>query len=99
MPDEPVRLQKVLAAAGVGSRRACEEMIADGRVTVDGQVATLGDRADPATAVIHVDGDRVIVDPQMIYLAFNKPRGVVSTMDDERGRAALADFLGRLQVP
>lgn len=96
MSDEPVRLQKVLSAAGVGSRRACEEMIADGRVTVDGQVATLGDRVDPATAVIHVDGDRVIVDPRMTYLAFNKPRGVVSTMDDERGRAALADFLGRV---
>ncbi|MGH3682261.1 MAG: pseudouridine synthase [Natronosporangium sp.] len=98
-PDEPVpgaqsRLQKVLAAAGVGSRRVCEDLIAEGRVTVDGVVATLGDKVDPATAVIHVDGDRVAADPRLVYLAFNKPRGVVSTMDDERGRAALADYLG-----
>jgi 23S rRNA pseudouridine2605 synthase len=90
----PVRLQKLLAGAGVGSRRTCEELIADGRVTVDGQVASLGDRADPTRAVIHVDGERVITDPQLVYLAFNKPRGVVSTMDDEQGRSALADYLG-----
>jgi 23S rRNA pseudouridine2605 synthase len=88
------RLQKVLAAAGVASRRACEEMIADGRVTVDGAVATLGDKADPATAVIHVDGERIVSDPDSVYLAFNKPRGIVSTMDDDQGRAALADYLG-----
>jgi 23S rRNA pseudouridine2605 synthase len=88
------RLQKVLAAAGVASRRACEEMIADGRVTVDGAVATLGDKVDPATAVIHVDGERIVSDPDSVYLAFNKPRGIVSTMDDDQGRAALADYLG-----
>jgi 23S rRNA pseudouridine2605 synthase len=93
-PGQPVRVQKLLAAAGVGSRRTCEELIADGRVTVDGQVAALGDRADPGTAVIHVDGERVVTDPRLVYLAFNKPRGVVSTMDDEQGRAALADYLG-----
>jgi 23S rRNA pseudouridine2605 synthase len=96
-PLEPARLQKVLAAAGVGSRRACEEMIADGRVTVDGEVAVLGDKVDPADAVIHVDGERVIADPRLAYLAFNKPRGVVSTMDDEQGRAALADYLGDVE--
>jgi 23S rRNA pseudouridine2605 synthase len=94
MPQvEPIRLQKVLAAAGVGSRRACEEMIADGRVIVDGEVAQLGDKVDPADAVIYVDGERVVADPRMAYLAFNKPRGVVSTMDDEQGRRALADYL------
>jgi len=87
------RLQKILAAAGVASRRASEELIAAGRVTVDGQRAELGDRADPATAVIHVDGERVVTDASRVYLAMNKPRGVVSTMDDERGRAALADYL------
>lgn len=96
--DGPVRLQKLLAAAGVGSRRTCEELIADGRVTVDGQVATLGDRADPATAVVYVDGERVVTDPRSVYLAFNKPRGVVSTMDDEHGRQALIDFLGEVPV-
>jgi len=92
----PIRLQKVLAAAGVGSRRACEELIADGRVTVDGVVARLGDKVDPATAVIHVDGQRVVTNPDLVYLAFNKPRGVVSTMDDERGRRAIADYLDRV---
>jgi 23S rRNA pseudouridine2605 synthase len=96
-PPEPARLQKVLAAAGVGSRRACEEMIADGRVTVDGELAVLGDKVDPADAVIHVDGERVVADPRLAYLAFNKPRGVVSTMDDEQGRAALADYLGDVE--
>jgi 23S rRNA pseudouridine2605 synthase len=92
--DGPQRLQKVLAAAGLGSRRACEELIAAGRVTVDGRRATLGDRADPLTAVIHVDGERLITDPRRVYLALNKPRGVVSTMSDERGRTSLTDLLG-----
>jgi 23S rRNA pseudouridine2605 synthase len=90
------RLQKVLAAAGVGSRRACEELIADGRVMVDGRVATLGDKVDPIGAEIYVNGERIITDARLVYLAMNKPRGVVSTMDDERGRAALADYLGNL---
>jgi 23S rRNA pseudouridine2605 synthase len=96
LPDGPQRLQKVLAAAGIGSRRACEELIAAGRVTVDGRVADLGDRADAATAVIHVDGERIITDARRVYLAINKPAGVVSTMADEKGRAALADFLGNV---
>jgi 23S rRNA pseudouridine2605 synthase len=95
-PPEPARLQKVLAAAGVGSRRTCEELIADGRVTVDGVVATLGDKVDPGSAVIHVDGGRVVTDPRLVYLAFNKPRGVLSTMEDEWGRTGLADYLGGL---
>ena len=88
------RLQKVLAGAGIGSRRACEELIAAGRVTVDGRRATLGDRADPRVSVIHIDGERVVTDTRLVYLALNKPRGVVSTMSDERGRAGIADLLG-----
>lgn len=91
------RLQKVLAAAGVGSRRACEDLIAAGRVTVDGRPASLGDKVDPAEAVIHVDGERVVTDARLVYLAMNKPRGVVSTMDDERGRDALAEYVGDLE--
>ncbi|MER7420669.1 pseudouridine synthase [Micromonospora peucetia] len=98
-PDAPAyegaeRLQKVLAAAGVGSRRACEDLIFRRRVTVDGRVAHLGDKVDPATSVIHVDGERLVADTRLVYLAMNKPRGVVSTMADEKGRTALADFLG-----
>src|SRR4051812_7990850 len=91
---EGIRLQKVLAAAGLGSRRACEELIADGRVTVDGRVAELGTRADPQTAVIHVDGDRVIVRDDLVYLALNKPRGVLSAMSDARGRRTVGDLVG-----
>lgn len=90
------RLQKVLAAAGVGSRRACEDLIFRGRVTVDGQVARLGDKADPRSAVIHVDGERLVTDHRLAYLAMNKPRGVVSTMADEKGRTALSDLLDRV---
>jgi 23S rRNA pseudouridine2605 synthase len=93
---EPERLQKVLAAAGVGSRRACEELIAAGRVTVNGRKATLGDKADAETAEIHVDGERVVTNTKLVYLAMNKPRGVVSTMADERGREAIADYVGQL---
>jgi 23S rRNA pseudouridine2605 synthase len=92
----PQRLQKILAAAGVASRRGCEELIAAGRVTVDGRRATLGDKATPETSVIHVDGERIVTNSNRVYLAMNKPQGVVSTMDDERGRAAIADYLPNL---
>jgi 23S rRNA pseudouridine2605 synthase len=95
-PDTAERLQKVLAAAGVGSRRACEDLIFRGRVRVNGTVAKLGDKVDPATAEIYVDAQRVVTDTKLVYLAMNKPRGVVSTMDDEKGRTALADFLGHV---
>jgi 23S rRNA pseudouridine2605 synthase len=91
-----VRLQKVLASAGLGSRRACEELIAQGRVMVDDQVVReLGVRVDPARAVIHVDGLRVQLDENKVYLAINKPVGVVSTMDDEKGRPSLGDYVGQ----
>lgn len=92
---EGVRLQKLLAAAGVGSRRVCEGLIAQGRVQVDGQIVTeLGVRIDPKTQVVHVDGDRVSLDADRVYLAFNKPKGVVTTMNDELGRISVADYLG-----
>ncbi|WP_151523438.1 pseudouridine synthase [Serinicoccus kebangsaanensis] len=94
---EGVRLQKLLAGAGFGSRRACEKLIEEGRVEVDGQVVIeLGVRVDPATQTVHVDGDRVVVDTDKVYLAFNKPAGVVSTMEDEEGRPCLTDYVGHL---
>jgi 23S rRNA pseudouridine2605 synthase len=87
-------LQKVLAQAGLGSRRACEELIVAGRVEVDGQrVTALGVRVDPKRNVVHVDGMRIQVDPGMVYLALNKPRGVVSTMSDPEGRPCLGDYV------
>src|SRR6478735_12095205 len=88
------RLQKVMASAGVASRRVCEEMIAEGRVEVDGQVVTeLGVRVDPKTAVIHVDGLRIQLDENLVYMVFNKPKGVVSTMEDPEDRPCISDFL------
>ncbi|OMC08327.1 pseudouridine synthase [Mycolicibacter heraklionensis] len=92
--QDGVRLQKVLSQAGVASRRVAERMIRDGRVEVDGQVVTeLGTRVDPATAVIRVDGARVTVDDTRVYLALNKPRGVHSTMSDDRGRPCIGDYV------
>lgn len=92
-----VRLQKVLAAAGVASRRSCEEMIGAGRVTVNGQVVRrFGAKVDPATQIIHVDGKRIPTQPDLVYYAINKPIGVVSTMDDPQGRPCLADFVQEL---
>jgi len=84
----------VLAAAGLGSRRACEELIAAGRVSVDGvQVQEMGLRIDPATAIVHVDGARINVRDDLVYLALNKPRGVLSAMSDDRGRPTVGDLV------
>lgn len=99
MSSEPdgVRLQKVLAGAGVGSRRACEELIAQGRVVVEGRgVAELGARIDPASAVVRVDGKRINLRADLRYLAMNKPRGVLSTMSDPQGRSCVGDFVTEL---
>lgn len=103
------RLQKVLAHAGVASRRACEELISTGRVKVNGITVTrLGTRVNPATDVIHVDEQRLVLDTTLEYWALHKPRGVVSAMSDDRGRRTLADLasitderifhIGRLDV-
>lgn len=91
-----VRLQKVLAQAGVGSRRACEELIAAGRVAVNGQVATLGDRVNPDTSVITVDGQRVTSPEPTTILLLHKPAGVVTTMSDERGRPCVGDLVAHV---
>jgi 23S rRNA pseudouridine2605 synthase len=93
-PPLLVRLQKVLAAAGVGSRRASEELIAAGRVSVDGLIVDqLGARVDPDTAVVAVDGLRVSVRPGIVHLALNKPKGVLSAMSDDRGRPTVGDLV------
>jgi 23S rRNA pseudouridine2605 synthase len=96
---EGVRLQKVLAQAGVASRRGAEDLIVRGRVSVDGTVVTeLGRRVDPANAVIHVDGTKVNLRDDLIYLAFNKPKGVHSTMTDDRERPCVGDYIrGRFE--
>ncbi len=89
-----VRLQKLLAAAGVGSRRACELLITQGRVQVDDQIVTeLGVRIDPTAHRVMVDGMHVQLDKSRAYYALNKPLGVVSTMDDELGRPDISFML------
>jgi 23S rRNA pseudouridine2605 synthase len=87
------RLQRLLARAGYGSRRSCEELIVEGRVTLNGIVATLGDRADPVEDEVRVDGLEVNLDPNVKYFAFHKPAGVVTTMRDPQGRIDIRGFL------
>ncbi|HEY1282702.1 MAG TPA: pseudouridine synthase [Acidimicrobiales bacterium] len=90
---EPERLQKVLAAAGYGSRRVCEELIADGRVTVNGEVAVLGRRVDADVDRVEVDATPVPVRPGLVHYVLNKPRGVVSTAKDTHGRTTVVDLV------
>jgi 23S rRNA pseudouridine2605 synthase len=87
------RLQRLLARAGYGSRRAVEQLIVEGRVTVDGRAAILGDRADPSEDEVRVDGVPVNLDPNVRYYALHKPAGVVTTMRDPQGRADIRRFL------
>src|ERR1700760_4537340 len=90
-----VRLQKVLAEAGGGSRRHCEELIGAGRVEVDGEtVRRFGARVDPEHQIIRVDGKRIPSRQDLSYLAFNKPAGVLTAMSDDRGRPTVTDYLG-----
>ncbi|MFE7802860.1 pseudouridine synthase [Nocardia sp. NPDC057440] len=91
---EGERLQKVLAKAGVASRRAAEEMIEQGRVEVDGAIVTeQGLRIDPQTAVVRVDGTRVMVREELVHIALNKPKGWQSTMSDDLGRPCVGDIV------
>jgi 23S rRNA pseudouridine2605 synthase len=93
MPAEGERLQKVLARAGLGSRRACEELIAAGRVTVDGVVAILGRRVDPATSRVELDGVPVILRDDLVHYLLNKPAGRVTTAHDPQGRPTVVDLV------
>ena len=87
------RLQKVLARAGFGSRRVCDDLIGDGRVTVDGEIAVLGQRIDPEVAVVAVDGVRVGSAPGLVHYALNKPAGVVTTASDPQGRPTVLELV------
>ncbi|MGW6375102.1 pseudouridine synthase [Rhodococcus sp. NPDC055112] len=91
---EGMRLQKVLAQAGVASRRAAEELIEQGRVEVDGRIVVeQGLRVDPENAVVRVDGVRVVVKKDLVHIALNKPRGWQSTMSDDLGRPCIGDIV------
>lgn len=87
-----MRLQRALARAGVASRRAAEKLIVEGRVRVDGKVAELGSKVDPARQTITVGGKKVQIKERR-WLAFNKPLGIVTTADDEEGRKTVFDFI------
>ena len=92
--QDGIRLQKVLAAAGMGSRRASEVLIAEGRVSVNGEtVLEQGRRVDPETDVVRVDGMRITTASGMVHLALNKPRGVVTSMTDPEGRPCVGDMV------
>jgi 23S rRNA pseudouridine2605 synthase len=93
------RLQKLMARAGLGSRRSCEDMIVEGRVTVNGKRAELGQKADPARDVIAVDGESLQRPERLIYVMLNKPRGVVSSLSPQGDRQTVRDLIklpGRL---
>ncbi len=87
------RLQKLISAAGIASRRAAEEMIRSGRVTVNGETASLGMSADPAADDIRVDGEVVRIAAKRRYIVLHKPRGYVSTVKDDRGRPTVAELV------
>ena len=93
MAEEGERLQKVLAALGFGSRRACEVLIAEGRVVVNGTVAVLGARVQPETDQVTVDGAPVGVRPGLVHYLVNKPRGVVTTASDPQGRPTVVELV------
>jgi 23S rRNA pseudouridine2605 synthase len=91
--NEGERLQKTLAAAGYGSRRVCEDLIAEGRVTVNGEVAVLGRRVNAEVDVIEVDGAPVASKAGLVHYVVNKPAGVVSTADDPQGRKTIVQLV------
>ncbi|BFH69345.1 MAG: pseudouridine synthase [Paenibacillus dendritiformis] len=88
------RLQKIMANAGVASRRKCEQLILDGKVEVNGEVVTaLGVKADPATDIITVNGKPITANANKVYAAFHKPKGVITSMSDPEGRKTVLDFV------
>ena len=95
MPEEGdgIRLQKVLAQAGLGSRRTCEDLIERRRVRVNGEVAVLGRRVDPEVDVVEVDGAQIGVKPGLVHYLLHKPAGVITTASDPAGRPTVVDLV------
>lgn len=96
MPDEApsaIRLQKVLARAGFGSRRVCDDLIAEERVTVNGELAVLGRRVEPETDSVAVDGVVIGIRPGLVHYLLNKPLGVITTADDPQGRPTVVELV------
>ena len=98
--EEPQRLQRYLARCGVASRRACEQLIVDGRVTVNGRVSDeLGAKVMPGVDAVAVDGRPVVPPAQFATLVMNKPKGVLTTMDDPQGRPTVASLVPTDRFP
>jgi len=96
--DTEIRLQKVLAAAGIGSRRSCEILIDQGRVSINGEpVREQGRRVNPEVDIIHVDGERLQTKAEVVVYALNKPKGVLTTMVDDQGRPCVGDYVTELE--
>lgn len=91
------RLQKIIAEMGIASRRKAEELIMEGRITVNGRVATIGTKADPERDHIKLDGKLLTAPEKKVYYIFNKPRGVVTSLSDPEGRPTVGDFLTRIK--
>ena len=98
MADERIRLQKYMAECGIASRRKSEELIADGKVRINGKVAMIGDKVDPKNDKVTVSGERVSKETDMKYIMLYKPRGFVTTMSDEQGRKCVADLVSDVPV-
>lgn len=88
-----LRLQKIISMMGIASRRKAEDFILEGRVTVNGKIATIGMKADPEKDYIKLDGKLLTKPPQKVYLMMNKPKGVVTSLSDPEGRPTIKDFL------
>lgn len=93
MADQTVRLQKYLAECGVASRRKCEELIEQGKVRVNGKIATIGDKADPKHDTITVSGKKIVRQKTFTYIMLHKPRGFITTMNDEMNRKCVAQLI------
>lgn len=91
------RIQKIIASAGIASRRKAEEMIEDGRVTVNGERAALGMKADPYRDHIKIDGKLLSRSGRLVYLVFHKPAGVLTSLSDPEGRPTIKDFIGKVK--
>lgn len=98
MADNSVRLQKYLAECGVASRRKCEELIEQGKVRVNGRTAAIGDKVDPKHDTVTVSGKRIVQQKTFTYIMLNKPRGFITTMNDEMERKCVAQLVAGVPV-
>ena len=92
MKDQSLRLQKYISECGYASRRKAEELIASGRVKVNGKIASIGDKINPKNDKVYINGKRIVNEKKLVYIMLNKPRGFVTTMSDELGRKCVAQL-------